>query len=64
MHFLTTLDSTVDIVTCRHHVCVEIPIKKAKFERLPERVQSGAEIKVIPIFFNIGINEQATIAEK
>ncbi|KAL4230048.1 Type I inositol 3 [Mactra antiquata] len=48
----------------RHHVCVEIPLSKFIFGKLPPALQSGAEIQVIPLFFNIGINEQATLAER
>ncbi|XP_053400019.1 inositol polyphosphate-4-phosphatase type I A-like isoform X2 [Mercenaria mercenaria] len=48
----------------RHHICVEIPMKKQHFEKLPQKLQSGSEVKVIPVFFNVGINEQATLAEK
>lgn len=48
----------------RHHVCVEVPLKKAVFDQLPTRLQNGEAISVTPVFFNIGINEQATLGEK
>ena len=34
------------------------------FQLLPESLQSGQTFKVIPVLFNIGINEKATIAER
>ncbi|WAQ98798.1 INP4A-like protein [Mya arenaria] len=48
----------------RHHVCIEIPIPKSGFDQLPSNLKSGSEIKLIPLFFNIGINEQGTLAER
>ncbi|XP_060565796.1 inositol polyphosphate-4-phosphatase type I A-like isoform X2 [Ruditapes philippinarum] len=48
----------------RHHICVEVPMKKHLFEKLPQKLQSGSEVKIIPVFFNVGINEQQTLAEK
>ncbi|XP_052279898.1 inositol polyphosphate-4-phosphatase type I A-like isoform X2 [Dreissena polymorpha] len=48
----------------RHHVCVTIPLPQASFEKLPDKLQKGDRVSVVPIFFNIGINELATLAEK
>lgn len=34
------------------------------FSQLPQELQLGKQIKITPVAFNIGINEQATLAEK
>nr|KAG5706290.1 hypothetical protein BaRGS_026072 [Batillaria attramentaria] len=48
----------------RHTLCVQIPVQPEVFQRLPAELQSGKLVKVCPVFFNIGINEEATYAEK
>ncbi|PVD35201.1 hypothetical protein C0Q70_06482 [Pomacea canaliculata] len=48
----------------RHVLCVQIPLDKLTFSCFPEELQKGKNIKVCPVFFNIGINEEATYAEK
>ncbi|XP_041359841.1 inositol polyphosphate-4-phosphatase type I A-like isoform X1 [Gigantopelta aegis] len=47
----------------RHSICVSLPLPKTSFSKLPENLQKN-KIKITPVFFNIGINEQATLAEK
>ena len=51
-------------ISPRHHICVEVPLKKAAFDKLPVQLQNGESVPVTPIFFNIGINEQATLGER
>ena len=48
----------------RHCLCILIPLKEEAFLRLPEPLQNGKYINVTPVFFNIGINEQASFAER
>ncbi|KAK3579951.1 hypothetical protein CHS0354_033469 [Potamilus streckersoni] len=63
--------STTSLVRCglfpdmsRHHICVEVPVSQKVFDKLIPSLQQGHCIKVIPVLFNIGINEQATLAER
>ena len=48
----------------REEVIVSIPLHKENFQKLPNNLQKGERIKIIPILFNVGINEHATIAER
>ncbi|XP_063415240.1 inositol polyphosphate-4-phosphatase type I A-like isoform X8 [Mytilus trossulus] len=48
----------------RHCLIVTVPVKQELFERLPDPLQRGKDINITPVFFNIGINEQATVAER
>ena len=41
-----------------------VPVQEEIFQRLPEPLQRGKHINVTTVFFNIGINEQATVAER
>ncbi|XP_067948430.1 inositol polyphosphate-4-phosphatase type I A-like [Watersipora subatra] len=43
---------------------VSLPIPSASFQLLPEALQKGETFKVVPVFFNIGFDETATIAER
>ena len=43
---------------------VTLALPEAMFDRLPAELRLGHFIKLIPVFYNIGINEQATLAEK
>ena len=53
------------IVTCyRSGYIVHLPVPEHMFLLLPRELQQGHAIKVIPVIFSIGINEQATIAER
>ncbi|XP_005104317.2 inositol polyphosphate-4-phosphatase type I A isoform X1 [Aplysia californica] len=48
----------------RHNIIIDIPVPRETFSRLPTVLQQGKQIPVTPVLFNIGINEQATLAEK
>lgn len=43
---------------------VKIPVPKHVFVDLREELRNGHMIAVTPVLFNIGINENATLAEK
>lgn len=48
----------------RSRVIVQIPVSQSLFQLLPYPLQTGQLIKVIWLFFNVGINEQQTIADR
>ena len=43
---------------------VHLPVPEQMFQLLPREIQRGHTIKIVPVLFSIGINEQATIAER
>ncbi|KAF6027014.1 INPP4A [Bugula neritina] len=44
-------------------LCVTMPLPSVAFRLLPQPLQDGQTFKVVPVMFNIGINETATVAE-
>ncbi|KAH9509933.1 hypothetical protein Btru_044656, partial [Bulinus truncatus] len=48
----------------RHNIIINMPVSEDVFSLLPKELQAGKEIPVTALAFNIGINEQATLAEK
>ncbi|XP_076151081.1 inositol polyphosphate 4-phosphatase type II isoform X5 [Alosa pseudoharengus] len=48
----------------RDHYTVEVPLPQQSFQMIPPELREGKPLQVYPVLFNVGINEQQTIAER
>ncbi|XP_076809850.1 inositol polyphosphate-4-phosphatase type I A-like isoform X2 [Clavelina lepadiformis] len=56
--YLPTLHGSIDALT------VSLQFDDDSFAKLPSNLQSGRLIKIHPVIYNVGINEEQTLAEK
>uniref|UniRef100_A0A8C8ISL7 phosphatidylinositol-3,4-bisphosphate 4-phosphatase n=1 Tax=Oncorhynchus tshawytscha TaxID=74940 RepID=A0A8C8ISL7_ONCTS len=52
------------VIGRRDHYTVEVPLPQLAFQTLPHEIKEGKALQVYPVLFNVGINEQQTIADR
>ncbi|XP_036810139.1 type II inositol 3,4-bisphosphate 4-phosphatase isoform X2 [Oncorhynchus mykiss] len=52
------------VIGRRDHYTVEVPLPRLAFQTLPHEIKEGKALQVYPVLFNVGINEQQTIADR
>lgn len=60
----TDSDTTPTLSGNRTSIIVEFPVKTKLFKQLPLKLQQRQIIHLHPVLFSLGINEQATLAER
>ncbi|XP_074650931.1 inositol polyphosphate-4-phosphatase type I A-like [Tubulanus polymorphus] len=64
IHQMGHTRTTPRITRSRSGLIIEIPLMNSLFQQVPSEIRQGHLIQIVPVMFNIGINEQATLAEK
>ncbi|XP_040525120.1 inositol polyphosphate 4-phosphatase type II isoform X8 [Gallus gallus] len=48
----------------REHYVIEVQLPAKMFELLPQEIKEGKLLRMYPVLFNVGINEQQTLADR